>query len=318
MNKELPIKIKLPEGFLDEEVRCDYTVSSDMKAVWAVELDLLVELLRVCKKYDIHIMSFAGTTLGAIRHGGYVPWDDDMDFALSRKDYNKLCEVASSEFKEPYFFQTEFTDIGSLRAHIQLRNSKTTGILNPKMADNVFGERYCKINQGIFIDIFPLDNIPDSESDFEKLKEVSSKYNKLAWKVSNCSNRMRTSISKTRGKRIIRKLANIFLTIFDKKGNIELYFYKKFEKEICKYDNIQTKRVGPISRFINDERFFISRDAVESQVWKKFEFIEIPVPIGYEEQLNTTYGDWKKFVKGASVHGNTIFDPYRSYLEYLK
>ena len=156
-NKELPIKINVPNGFLDEEVKCGYTISSKMKAVWAVEIDLYIELKRVCDKYNLSLYADGGTMLGAVRHSGFIPWDDDMDFAMSREDYKKLCEVANREFNYPYFWLTEETDPGTAFGHGQLRNSKTTGFVEG-------GEVYGK-NHGIFIDVFPFDNVPDEESE---------------------------------------------------------------------------------------------------------------------------------------------------------
>ena len=152
----LPIKTDLPDGFLNEEVRCEYTVTSSIKAVWAVELDLYNELRRVCDKYNLMLLASGGTILGAARHSGFIPWDDDMDFTMSRKDYIKLCEVAKTEFQSPYFWQTEETDAKSCRGHGQLRNSNTTAILDKE-------KNICKFNQGIFIDVFPLDNVPDDD-----------------------------------------------------------------------------------------------------------------------------------------------------------
>ena len=85
------LNIKLPENFLDEEIRDDYVVSSQMKQVWAVELDLLNKILEVCKKYNIKIIASGGTLLGAVRHKGFIPWDDDIDLMMMRDQYDKLC-----------------------------------------------------------------------------------------------------------------------------------------------------------------------------------------------------------------------------------
>ena len=122
------LKLKLPEHFLEEEVREDYTVPAKMKEVWAVQLDLLAELMRVCEAHGIQYYADAGTLLGAVRHRGYIPWDDDLDVMMMRPDYEKLCAAASGEFRDPYFFQTQETEPGTLREHAQLRNSMTTGI----------------------------------------------------------------------------------------------------------------------------------------------------------------------------------------------
>ncbi|WP_302782657.1 LicD family protein, partial [Acidaminococcus intestini] len=154
----ITLNIKLPDHFLDEEVQDGFLVSQKRKEVWAVELDLLTEFDRVCKKYKLRYFADGGTLLGAIRHGGFIPWDDDIDLAMFRDDYDKLCSIALHEFKNPYFFQTEYTDRGSLRGHAQLRNSNTTAILR-----NSLNCKY-KFNQGIFIDIFPMDSVTENQS----------------------------------------------------------------------------------------------------------------------------------------------------------
>lgn len=150
------IKLDIPEDFCEEEIRCNYTISKKMKEVWAIELDLLNEIIRVCVKYDIRYYAIGGTLLGAIRHEGFIPWDDDIDIAMSREDYDKLCLVAQKEICEPYFCQTIQSDYGS-RPFIRVRNSQTTGIQRQEVGSKV------PYNQGIFIDIFPWDNIPEDK-----------------------------------------------------------------------------------------------------------------------------------------------------------
>ena len=151
----LPIKIKLPEHFLEKEVRCGYEVSEKLKKIWAVELDLLNELLDVCKKHGINVQVFAGTLLGAVRHKGFIPWDDDVDVAMSREDFKKLCAVAPDEFKEPYFFQTALNDRKHFFGFGRLRNCLTTGVIR--------GHESPDYNNGIYIDVFPLDGFPESQ-----------------------------------------------------------------------------------------------------------------------------------------------------------
>lgn len=144
----------LPVGFLKEEVRCGYRVSEKMKKVWAVELDLLEKFTSVCEKYNLRYFADAGTLIGAVRHQGFIPWDDDVDVVMPREDYDRLFEIAEKEFSYPYFFQTSLTENGFFRTHAQLRNSLTTGFI-PYDRDK-------DINKGIFLDIFVLDGVADS------------------------------------------------------------------------------------------------------------------------------------------------------------
>ncbi|MEE3413068.1 MAG: LicD family protein, partial [Bacteroidales bacterium] len=94
------LKVTLPKDFLQEEKRDGFVVSPAMKEVWAVELDLLAEFQRVADKHKINYIASGGTMLGAVRHKGFIPWDDDVDIMMLRKDYNKLLSVAG-EFEHP-------------------------------------------------------------------------------------------------------------------------------------------------------------------------------------------------------------------------
>ena len=90
---------------LEKEIRNGYEISADMKKVWAVEMELLKKLLEVCEKHHLRIWAEGGTLLGAVREKGFIPWDDDIDMAMPREDYDKLQTIAKDQFKAPFFFQ---------------------------------------------------------------------------------------------------------------------------------------------------------------------------------------------------------------------
>lgn len=118
----------LPEKFWNAEVRCGYFISEEMKKVWAIELDLYLEFKRICEKHNLDFFTDGGTTLGAIRHGGFIPWDDDFDICMPRKSYEKL-KLFADEFEKTYFLQSPETDPLYGYSFLKLRNSNTTAVV---------------------------------------------------------------------------------------------------------------------------------------------------------------------------------------------
>ena len=280
------IELELPDDFLFNENRNGYLVTKEMKEVWAIELDLLNRFLQVCKKYDLDYFAESGTLLGAIRHKGFIPWDDDIDVVMFRKDYIKLCEVAEKEFKSPYFFQTEYTDPGSIRGHAQLRNSLTTGIRNVELNGD------CRFNQGIFIDIFPMDRIPNNylKSDFfRRLKYMQIKA--IDFSVVN----------------------------YRKNRSIEKNPYFQEYEELCqKYNcNPNAIHIGAIEYTCDRSDMIRNIEDYKNYEEVDFEFLKIHVPIGYRRILVEQYGNWNECIRGNSGHGEMFFDTDVSYTEYI-
>lgn len=125
-----------------------------LRKVQLVELEILGELDRVCRENDIRYFLYRGTFLGAIRHGGFIPWDDDMDVAMLREDYEKFCRVAPHALGEQYCLQNWHTDpkfslpFGKLRK----RGTRCVEGKSPILKEN-----------GFYIDIYPLDYAPQEE-----------------------------------------------------------------------------------------------------------------------------------------------------------
>lgn len=302
------IKLQLPKGFLDAEKRCGYQVTADMKKVWAVELDLLYEFQRVANKHNIKYIANGGTMLGAVRHKGFIPWDDDIDIMMMRDEYDRLCQIAPKEFEHPYFFQTEYTEPGSFRCHAQLRNSETTAIIKSEQNGS------CTFNQGIFIDIFPLDAVPDEEAEWQKESKKAQKIYERMYHLSNLSSLYQTD--KSAQHHILKKLLHqIGNPIF---GSLAHYYFKKYEIECKKYNHIQTKKISLYCWGYKYKKLHRDRADHLETILMDFEFLKVPVCKNYDHALTQVFGDWHKYVIGGSLHGETFFDTEKSYTYYIK
>ena len=126
-----------------------------LRKIQLIELELLEEVDRICKKCDIHYNIIAGTLLGAVRHGGFIPWDDDADVALLRGEYEKFRRACKTELDtERFYFQDHRNTLGYRWGYGKLRRKDTLFLRE--------NQEHMPYEQGIFIDIFPLDFVPDN------------------------------------------------------------------------------------------------------------------------------------------------------------
>ena len=306
------LDLDFPEGFFAPETRSGYFVSARMKKVWAVELDLLWALLKVCQKHQIKIFASGGTLLGAVRHQGFIPWDDDIDMMMFREDYEKLCKVAALEFQPPYFFQTYRTDKVH-RAYAKLRNSETTAVL-PKETDP--GLPY---NRGIFIDIFPLDNVETDKVSFKRQARKVRRWRYLALAADDFLSRYYKVDKKgPLWASCVKLLHPLLGKIFERHNTVE-YCMSRHDKAcaLCKDDSSKEVMCITFDNFEKHAKPKLRSDFQEITCLP-FEFLQIPAGTGFEHALTNLYGDWRKPVKGASNHERMVFDPDTPYKEYVE
>ena len=294
-----------PEDSEVIESQSSYAVSDQMKKVWQVEIDLLKRVIDICDKHNIVYYVSGGTLLGAIRHKGFIPWDNDIDVVMMRSEYDRFLKVAKDELEAPYFLQTADTDEGYFRGHAQIRNSSTTGML-------IYEGPRVKFNQGIFIDIFPLDNIPDDEGD--------EQFQRNQLKLINRMLSLGAQYNPDAPRKLIMKLLRplvIFASAF--------YPFKKqydtMQRLCTAYNDKDTKRVGFLSFDAENERLKFTRKSFENPVLMPFEDIMVNVPGGYDEQLTHQYGDYMVMKREKNYHGLVVFDietPYAEFIENYK
>ncbi len=129
--------------------------ANTLRQLQLIQLEILEEADRICRKCGIRYNIIAGTLLGAVRHGGYIPWDDDADIALLREDYEKFRRACRTELdKSRFYFQDHRNTPGYRWGYGKLRRKHTLFLREY--------QEHMPYEQGVFIDVFPLDGVPDS------------------------------------------------------------------------------------------------------------------------------------------------------------
>lgn len=302
MNHKLPILLELPNQFLNAEYRCGYLVSEKLKKIWAVELDLLVQLDKICRKHKLRYQVCYGSMIGAVRHKGFIPWDDDMDVWLPREDYDRLCAVAPTELTYPYFFQTALSDRTFFNPFARLRNSETTAIVT-----NCNSVHY---NNGIFIDVYPLDRAAPTH--FKDILQIEAQRFALRGAMLHCRDTRRNGSWRWKLASSLRPIVRVIPYV---------KWVSLYESAIRKYSKLKT-RYAPLFSLAPHERAqrLTDTDVTES-MYMDFEFIKVPVPRNYDALLRCYYGDYMSFPdekeRGKWHEGQIIFNPDVGYKKIM-
>lgn len=283
---------------LEEEIIDGYLVSAKMKRVWSLELDLFNKFVSVCEKYGLKYYVMFGTLLGAVRHKGFIPWDDDIDVCMMRDDYDKLRKIGPASFEAPYFFQTTATEKeGFFRTHVQIRNSNTTAAI---VGDD--GTYNC----GIFLDVFVLDEVPSNRIKFHRnlLKYTTKIYSSGVKKRPQGI----SAVMKWMVKKMIYKLFY---------GGSPLIVYEKFQKRSAMFKGKNCDMLAHTEIKYADGEVWEKKN-FEKTVLLDFESVKVCAPSGYDEVLRHKYGDYMIIPenKGGTCHGKVTFEtdiPYKKF-----
>lgn len=141
--------------------------TEDLRRMQLIQVELLQEVDRICTKHGIHYSVEGGTLLGAVRHKGFIPWDDDVDIAMVRSEYEKFCKVCEEELdKQNYFFQNHDTDSEYRWGYAKVLKNGTSFVR--------YGQEHLKMKKGVYVEIFPMDGIPKG-----RLKRVIFNFSRL-------------------------------------------------------------------------------------------------------------------------------------------
>ena len=244
------------------------TENFDIRRLHEVQYEILVEFDRVCRKYGLTYFLAYGTLLGAVRHKGFIPWDDDIDTLMPYADYQKLRTIPATEWRKPFFFQSSDTDEHFRLCFSKVRNSETT-LITTVLA-------HLDINQGVDIDIYPLVGLADDEKKRKKQYFSTKAYMLL-----------QVNEPPVNHGRVYYLVGSIILKMIPKWLNKKLRNY--FLKQITQYKN--TKECYAVIGNLEIMRQVLQSSWFEKMVDVPFEDGMFPIPNGANEWLRTRYGE---------------------------
>lgn len=250
-----------------------------MQEIQKVSLSILKEIGSICEKNHFKYFLAYGTLIGAIRHGGYIPWDDDVDIMMPRPDYEKFLQYCSIHKDNLGFLEILNPQTNDKYPYMLTRVSDTRYVIEVK------NER--SYNSGVFIDIYPLDGIGNTEEEALAHLKNTTKYPSLIFLATRIYYHF--GITKGWKKRLIKVPAFIYTHIRGKK-----YFMKKLDDLLSLYQYEDCKYVGAAAWCTHPERNIYEKEWCENLIKGKFEDGEFYIPKEYDKMLKVTYGDYMK------------------------
>ncbi len=316
------------DNLFRDEIRDGFVVTTQRKRLWNVQLNILAEIARICQKHNLRWFAYSGTLLGAVRHKGFIPWDDDLDICLLRPDYEKFKAVVKSEIKEPYFvdawhdykLEEEEPEAAQDKSFLQLvkRDQRekvpmwwsmwpTIKIKDSRTTFIQYLDRP-HVHQGMWVDVFPFDIVPPFADKQQQINFELERELLFAMALPDV---------------LIKALKENPKSILLSRNELEEILKLPHTEKALTFDTIAkdnfstSEYVGEVHDYTwyNKPRSYPAT-AFEEPVYLPFEKTELPVPSDFEKCLTVTYGDWRKPVF-SNTHAK-IFSTDFNFKEFFK
>lgn len=247
-------------------------VSQEELRRWQLKLlDILVYFKEFCEKHDLTFYLSYGTMLGAVRHNGFIPWDDDIDVSMPREDYDKLYDLWEKHADKARFSCCKTTKGNCIYFPMTLIRDNTTTCIYEH-------SKHLDLCHGLKIDVEFLDGVPNSS--FLRMKQVFFARMYALFSTQRVPNAVYKS-----GRSAIRIIAKTLLTIF-RSAKVRDFIWMYSEKQIKKYDFSSSLYIRHLGLRLQKKEWY------KDVIYMDFEGHKMPVPVGYDEILRSAYGDY--------------------------
>jgi len=245
--------------------------NEELRKLQMIELELLIEFDRICRENNIRYTLTGGTLLGAVRHGGFIPWDDDADVSMLRDEYEKFRNVCKTQLENDFYFQDMQNTKGYRWGYGKLRKKNTLFLRE--------NQEHMPYEQGVFIDIFPRDGVPDGfwQRKIHKFKCFCVR--KTLW----------STVGKVAHK---KKYMRVWYSVLEKVAGKRIF--KVYEKLVKKSNGKETELVRALTFPVPNNFDGYKRKWYNDYVELSFEGHMFMVQAGYREWLEQEFGDYMK------------------------
>ncbi len=244
--------------------------AEELKQIQDIQVELINEVDRICRKNHIHYNMVGGTMLGAIRHKGHIPWDDDADIGFLREEYEKFRKACKKDLDQEKYYMQDFRDTPGYRwGYGKLRRRNTKFLRS--------GQEFMPFEQGIFIDLMPFDNVPDNPI----LRRIHFTkcflFRKVLWSKVGAQNEQNMLI------RFIYKITSLIPEVIVK---------KRLERFIGSGRRKKTKLVRILTFPTPKDIFGYKREWYTQLCRYDFGDLKLPGARDYDAYLRVKYGDY--------------------------
>lgn len=276
--------LQFTEEYFKTEVRDGFTIYELMKRTWAAQLEVLSKIIAICDKYHLIYYAYWGTLLGAVRHQGYIPWDDDLDIAMKRDDYIKFLEVAKKELPEEYCILNYYTETEYNNVFTRVTNGHSLDLSDEKMT------QYHNCPFVVGIDIFPLYYVPRNVADANEQKsilQIIDNVIKMA-EIADSQKKMANNTVLAEGLVGLERITGYRFTTDRPIRNQLKILYDQISRL---FEEQESDELTVFPLYMNDG-YTVSKELLAESIQMPFENIMINAPKGYDAILTKTYKDY--------------------------